>query len=242
MRKYVVILLVSLLAGCASMPSQELQSARSAVAQAYAVDAPRFAPQEYESAKAALSDAERYVHYGEYDEARSILPLAEGHALRAYTKAREEAARQQREAEAATSVASGSSNRGAAKPVKKKSLTPPSPKANSDAKKEEVAPKTPPKVEPLVSKYTVVDGETLWTISARGEVYGDALLWPLIYKANRDQIKDPRQIFPGQVLSIPRDVPPEEMDEAREKARQSDIFPLDVMLRMGAPAKEPERP
>ena len=238
MVKYIFIFLVFLLGGCASLPRQELQSAREAVAQAYAVGAPRLAPQEYDSAKAALSDAERFVYYGDYDEARAVLPLAQAHALRAYTRAREEAARQRRDAEAASSAASGGPTSGTSgKSVKKKPAAPVVSKPSAEVKKEETSAKTPSKPVP-VTKYTVVDGETLWTISARPEVYDDALLWPLIYKANRDQIKDPRQIFPGQVLSIPRDVPSEEMDEAREKARQSDIFPLDVILRMGVPRKE----
>jgi hypothetical protein len=52
------------------------------------------------------------------------------------------------------------------------------------------------------------------------------LLWPLLYQANRDQIKDPRQIFPGQTLSIRRDMTEQELEEARQKARESDIFPV----------------
>lgn len=82
--------------------------------------------------------------------------------------------------------------------------------------------------------YIVKNGETLWTIAAQRSVYRDALLWPLLYRANRDQIKDPRQIYPQQVLTIPRDVSEEEMEAAREKARQSEIFPLSVLLRQVA--------
>ena len=46
--------------------------------------------------------------------------------------------------------------------------------------------------------------DCLWRIA--GKVYNDARLWPLIYMANRDQIKDPDLIFPGQQFVIP-DVP-----------------------------------
>ena len=35
------------------------------------------------------------------------------------------------------------------------------------------------------------------------EMYGDALLWPKIYEANRDIIQDPDLIYPGQRLIIP---------------------------------------
>jgi hypothetical protein len=52
------------------------------------------------------------------------------------------------------------------------------------------------------------------------------MLWPLLYQANRDQIKDPRQIFPGQTLSVRRDMTEKELEEARQKARESDIFPV----------------
>ena len=72
--------------------------------------------------------------------------------------------------------------------------------------------------------YRVRRGENLFAIAARRNVYGDALLWPLIYKANRDQIKNPQQIYPGQVLTIPRNVSEKEKEEARVTARESKIF------------------
>ena len=43
--------------------------------------------------------------------------------------------------------------------------------------------------------------DCLWRIS--GKVYNDASLWPIIYLANRDQIKNPDLIFPGQKFKIP---------------------------------------
>ena len=36
--------------------------------------------------------------------------------------------------------------------------------------------------------YTVVRGDNLWNISGKSSIYGDPYQWPLIYKANRDQI------------------------------------------------------
>lgn len=54
------------------------------------------------------------------------------------------------------------------------------------------------------STHTVRRGETLPQIAARNEIYNDSSLWPLIYRANRDQIRDPKQLWPGQVLKIPR--------------------------------------
>jgi nucleoid-associated protein YgaU len=66
-----------------------------------------------------------------------------------------------------------------------------------------------------VSRHTVKRGETFPQIAAQPEVYGDASLWPLIYKANRDQISNPAVLWPGQVLRIPRNCDKNEINEAR---------------------------
>ncbi|MEE9278816.1 MAG: LysM peptidoglycan-binding domain-containing protein [Myxococcota bacterium] len=52
-------------------------------------------------------------------------------------------------------------------------------------------------------EHTVVSGESLWSIAAQADIYADPYLWPVIYKFNRDQIKDPGRIYPNQVLQIP---------------------------------------
>lgn len=49
--------------------------------------------------------------------------------------------------------------------------------------------------------YTVVAGDSLSKIAKRE--YGDASEWKRIYEANRDIIKNPDLIYPGQELSIP---------------------------------------
>ncbi len=49
--------------------------------------------------------------------------------------------------------------------------------------------------------YVVVSGDSLSKIAKR--FYGDAAKWPRIHEANRDQIKDPDLIHPGQRLKIP---------------------------------------
>ena len=49
--------------------------------------------------------------------------------------------------------------------------------------------------------YVVVSGDSLSKIAKRE--YGDAQKWPKIYEANRNIIKDPDLIYPGQELRIP---------------------------------------
>lgn len=61
------------------------------------------------------------------------------------------------------------------------------------------------KQQPSTStSYTVRRGETLPQIAGRSEIYDDSSLWPIIYRSNRDQISDPKRLWPGQVLVIPR--------------------------------------
>ncbi|MCK4436333.1 LysM peptidoglycan-binding domain-containing protein [bacterium] len=52
--------------------------------------------------------------------------------------------------------------------------------------------------------YTVRKGDCLWNIAGRRNVYRDSAKWPKIYRANRNKIKNPDLIYPGQVLVIPR--------------------------------------
>lgn len=52
------------------------------------------------------------------------------------------------------------------------------------------------------SSYQVVSGDSLWSIAGSSAGYGDPYQWPLIYKANKSQIKDADLIFPGQVFDI----------------------------------------
>ena len=49
--------------------------------------------------------------------------------------------------------------------------------------------------------YVVKSGDSLSKIAQRE--YGDAHAWKPIFEANRDILKDPDKIFPGQKLKIP---------------------------------------
>lgn len=52
-----------------------------------------------------------------------------------------------------------------------------------------------------VKVVTVQKGNTLWGISR--ETYGRGILYVSVYEANRDRIKDPHWIYPGQVFTLP---------------------------------------
>ncbi|MBN2158003.1 MAG: DUF4398 domain-containing protein [Spirochaetes bacterium] len=61
--------------------------------------------------------------------------------------------------------------------------------------------------------------DCLWRIADK--IYNNARLWPLIYMANKDQIKDPDLIFPGQRFVIP-DIPKKkENGRSEEKDKEA---------------------
>jgi nucleoid-associated protein YgaU len=66
-----------------------------------------------------------------------------------------------------------------------------------------MADDTPPAADnnPYTQTHVVVAGDSLSKIAQK--YYGDASLYNQIFEANRDVLKDPNKIFPGQKLRIP---------------------------------------
>jgi len=53
-----------------------------------------------------------------------------------------------------------------------------------------------------IAVVTVQPGNTLWGIAKKN--YGDGILYVRVFNANRDRIRDPNLIYPGQVFTVPR--------------------------------------
>lgn len=66
--------------------------------------------------------------------------------------------------------------------------------------------------------YIVVKGDTLWDIAGRKLAYEDSFQWPLLFKSNRDQIKDPDLIYPKQDFCIRHDFGDDDVKKARQDA------------------------
>lgn len=68
--------------------------------------------------------------------------------------------------------------------------------------------------------YTVRRGDTLSAIAARESVYGNSLLWPLLWAANRSTLPDPNRLRAGTKLLIRPSPTVDEVVEAIKTARQ----------------------
>jgi LysM repeat protein len=68
------------------------------------------------------------------------------------------------------------------------------------------------------ARYTVEKGNTLWEISGQSQIYADSFEWPLLFKANRDQIQDPDLIYPRQVLKVEKGISTDDLARAKKLA------------------------
>jgi len=55
---------------------------------------------------------------------------------------------------------------------------------------------------PPIQVVTVQPGNTLWAIAR--DAYGEGLLYVRVFEANRDLIRDPDLIYPGQIFTVPQ--------------------------------------
>ena len=80
------------------------------------------------------------------------------------------------------------------------------PRVDSELKAAEMREKLQRQAEERAAKakprvYVVKEGDSLSKIAE--EVLGDASRWPEIFELNKDKIKDPNLIHPGQELKMP---------------------------------------
>jgi nucleoid-associated protein YgaU len=54
---------------------------------------------------------------------------------------------------------------------------------------------------PKAATTVVSRGDSLWRISR--VTYGSGLRYPFVYEANRDRIRNPNRIYPGQLFVLP---------------------------------------
>jgi nucleoid-associated protein YgaU len=60
-------------------------------------------------------------------------------------------------------------------------------------------------------------GQNLWTIARRA--YGQGIRYTVIYQANRQEIRNPDLIYPGQVFALPDGTAPPAMPASSSNSR-----------------------
>jgi LysM repeat protein len=101
----------------------------------------------------------------------------------------------------------------------------PETKAAAEVKPVEAAPASKTKSG---DTYNVVRGDHLWGISSKSTIYGNPYAWPLIFKANRDKIRDADLIEPGQVLAVERNASNSDVNAAVQHAKTRGDWKLGV--------------
>ncbi len=245
--RFLFILAVTVLAGCAKPPVAEFETARYLVHHAAEVGAADWAPGEYQLARDALNTAEQQMERQQYRAAARTISLAQRYAEVARDESEQavarqaelerqradKARRQEEQLQLQLQLQQELAEQQAAQRQREledrrrqeaqQAAVRAADAAIADAAK--ASPPALPPVEPVkVERYEVMAGQNLAEIAALPDVYGDGLLWPLIYRANRDQIKTPREIAPGQVLDIPRDKTSEDLEAARKEALELNLF------------------
>lgn len=230
MRAPVAVLLAgALLAGCAADVSRYRDDSAVALALLRSSGVEELFPVQFKDLLQTHTEAEILYSAGEMEQADQFYSFAISKAIileNAYTeevKRREEQARRdaelKRQAEIELQL----------RLQREKELAEAAARAEAEAKRLEAEKAEAhrrserlkaEREQALVSRHTVKRGETLPQIAALPEVYGDSSLWPLIYKANRDQIKDPKVLWPGQNLKIPRNMDRNDVGEARRFSQE----------------------
>lgn len=185
-------------------------------------DAPRLFPQEFHNLAETFEHGEAVLHVQEDEEEADsyyLLALQKGELLKAELKRLKERIAEQERKVAAEQAARAIEERlmREATAAEERLRSQERLKAEAETRATAVAKSAAAAREHASQPvaYTVHRGETLPQIAARSEIYNDASLWPIIYRANRDQIRDPKQLWPGQVLKVPRHFSHDEAVEAK---------------------------
>jgi nucleoid-associated protein YgaU len=86
-----------------------------------------------------------------------------------------------------------------------------------------------PAAQVAADRVVVQPGQSLWRIARR--TYGQGIRYTVIYAANRDQIRDPNLIYPGQVFTVPSESAGrrvEQVEVGREPEREQREFAQQV--------------
>ncbi len=160
----------------------KIEEAKALISKAESMEAQKYVPDMLANAKSSLLTSENYLQSKEYRESLKSAEDAINYAKSSISqiediKRKEEEARLAKLKEVPTQEVSTQTNIPSEGPYK------------------------------IWKSYTVrlipERRDCLWRIAEYKFIYNDPWKWPIIYKANKKQIKDPDLIYPGQNFNIP---------------------------------------
>ncbi len=226
-----LLLLVLSLSGCATPTPIWRQDARNVLERARSDGGDKIFPEEFGSIEEMILKGEALVKDNEVEDADKLFLLAwtKGGLLEKNIAAEKIRLKEEAERRAESERLELERKRAKEEEARRIALEKfEAAKAAQEAEARKIAEKNAEKVRQprerqLPAYHTVKRGESLPFIASQPEVYNDRNLWPLLYRANRDQISDPRHIWPGQVLRILRNVSREDIAEARRYAQEKPL-------------------
>lgn len=224
-----VVMALGLVAGCATAPKEAEQPAGPSAAMTQAIDSAKSAIANAKSLDALWRDTEDMLAEAE----KAAAAGDEQNAIKLANQARSQAElgiNQHYLEKAKVLYAEASASQGLSAD-QQNTLA-----AAGEAIRNAEGRKAYDMLSPLVAElraasiqYQVVRGDSLWSISGQQEIYNNPYQWPLIYKANRDQIKDADLIHPGQVFAVDRNPSAAEVDTAVNHARNRGAWSVGVV-------------
>ncbi|ABQ26382.1 Peptidoglycan-binding LysM [Geotalea uraniireducens Rf4] len=226
-----VILIVLLLSGCTTPAPMWRQEAQNVLDKARRDEGDKIFPAEFASIEELILKGEVLVKEEEIEDADKLFLLAWSKGSLLEKKLAAEKLRLKEEAQRRADAERLELERKRALEAEARRIALEkyeAAKAAQEAEARRIAEKNAekarqPKERQLPAYHTVKRGESLPFIASQPEVYNDRNLWPLLYRANRDQISDPKHIWPGQVLRIPRNLSREDIVEARRYAQEKPL-------------------
>lgn len=225
--RYVLVFLVALfLFSCAKFPEEEIKKAKLEIENLYYQELPNYLPEDWDQIRniwIKLEEVEqerdrdkalRWTYYANYKVSYILEKLEakkrelEEKRLYELKLLKEEEEKKEKETKEEEKREDISKPPIAEKEIKEKGKRKTKSQEEIRFKIEKIYP----------SFYTVKEGEALDDISAYPFIYNDSQYWPLLYKYNRNQIRDPKKLHAGQILKVPRNISLDEIYKARQEA------------------------
>lgn len=226
MRFFLFFLFVIILFSCVRFPEEELKRTKAEIENLYYQDLPEYLPEDWDQIRNIwikldeiekekdIKEAQRFLLYSDY-KIKTILEKLE-------TKKREIEEKKREVLKKIEESKKKEAEKEEIKEVKEEKLVLESKTVEKRLEKKR-RQKTIEDVRFKIEKrypsfYTVKERETLEEIASYPFIYNDSYYWPILYKYNRNQIRDPKKLYSGQILKIPRNITNDEIYKAREEA------------------------